>query len=351
MTKKILTIIGTRPNFIKSTLVSKILAKNRIKEVVIHTGQHYDFELSQIFFDELRLECPDAFLKIESGNHGRQTGKMIIEIEKILSSIKPIAVIVYGDTNSTLAGALATAKIPLPLSHIEAGERSFNREAPEEINRIVCDHIATINCCATRRAVSLLKREGINKKVFFTGDIMLDLLLKYKHRAKLPNIKLPDCYIVATIHRAENTDNIEKLKKIILSLGSVEYPIIWPIHPRTQKAIEKNKIKLSKNIKTISPLSYFEMIALQTNSFRIITDSGGIQKEAYWLGIPCVTVLNETSWVQTLKGDWNQLVKDNPMSIKNKLQKIPKGSRDLKEFGDGDAAKNIFKIINDNFFK
>lgn len=348
MKRQIATIVGTRPNFIKSTLLSQSFRRNGIGEALIHTGQHYDFELSQVFFKELELKKPDFYLKVKSVSHATQSGQMMAKIEKILFLIKPCAVVVYGDTNSTLAGALTSVKIHIPVVHIEAGERSGDREQPEEINRIITDHISKINCCATDTAVKNLKSEGIVKDVFFTGDIMLDLFKRYKNRAK-PPFKLPHRYILVTVHRAENTENITKLKKIILSLSKLPDLIIWPIHPRTAKALSQNKIKLPKNIKTLNPVSYLEMLALESKSSRIVTDSGGIQKEAYWFGIPCVTLLSETGWTQTLGGGWNQLAGPT-FNLEQRLKTTPKGKRNIKEFGNGDAAKNIVEIIKSNFF-
>ncbi len=342
--KKIISIVGTRPNIIKSALVSHQLKNYQIEEKVVHTGQHYDYELSKLFIDDLDLKPPDFSLDVGSGSHAFQTGEMMIAIEKILIAQNPSAVLIYGDTNSTLAGALAAAKIYIPLIHVEAGERRLDKKNPEEINRIICDHISQINCCATKKAVEFLKKEGIKKGAFFTGDVMLDLFLKYRKKAKLPQTLPRKKYILLTLHREENTSNNQRLTKITKSLGKIPQQIIWPIHPRSQKAVKDFKIHLPKNITTINPVSYSQMIALEANSKCIITDSGGVQKEAYWLEIPCITLMGTTGWTDTLTGGWNQLAQD-PSRIKSYLNLVPNGRPDIKRFGNGNAAGKICRLI------
>lgn len=341
---KVTTIIGTRPEFTKAYLVSQSLKKTRIDEYVIHTGQHYDNKLSRNIFNDVGYREPDINLNIGSGTHGWQTGKMLIGLEKILIENTPNAVIVYGDTNSALAGALTAAKLNLPVLHIEAGARSFNKEMPEEVNRIIVDHLATINCCATKRNLLQLKKEGIKKGAIFTGDVMLDLIENFKHLMLAPKLVFPKSFLLATIHRAENTDSYKRLSEIFMWLGKIEGQVVFPIHPRTKEKFKRFKIKLPKNIILISPVSYKEMLWLEMHAKKVITDSGGVQKEAYWLGVPCLTFRRETEWTETLKGGWNQLI-----TSENHLQKGLKtkseGKPDIAQFGNGKAVQKVIAEV------
>jgi len=341
----VVTIVGARPNFIKAALVSLELKRNGVDEFMVHTGQHYDAGLSSQIFNDLKIKLPDLNLNVGSGSHAEQTGKMLIEIEKVLLVQKPDAVVVYGDTNSTLAGALAGVKLKIPIVHIEAGERSFDKSMPEEINRIICDHIAKVNCCATKDAVINLKNEGIKEGVFWTGDVMLDLIKKMANAAKQPIDKIPSRFILFTLHRAENTDNRIRLTKTISALAKIDFSIVWPMHPRTGKMMAKFNINFPNNIIVIPPVSYTEMLWLISHSYRVATDSGGIQKESYWLGTPCVTLLKKTPWPQTLKSGWNQEVWDGIELLSEKLFLKPRGKSNVRQFGEGDAAKKIFQSI------
>lgn len=343
MKKNITVIVGARPNFIKATLLLNELSSFNVS--LIHTGQHYDFQMSKKIFEDIMLREPDINLNVGSGTHGYQTGIMIMRIEEALNLTSPHIVVVIGDTNSALAGALAAAKIGVPIVHIESGERLFLKNMPEEINRKICDHLSTINCCATKVAVKHLTIEGLKQTAYFAGDVMLDLFLKYKRKTKAPMDKIPRSYILFTLHRAENVDNGLRLKKIINALERTELQIIWPIHPRSMKMIRNFKINIPKNFRIIKPVVYTEMLFLEKKSQVIITDSGGVQKEAYWSGVPCLTLMENTAWVQTLNGGWNRLA-NNDLSLIPKILEIkPVGSPNISLFGDGHASLKTARII------
>lgn len=348
--KKILSIVGARPQFIKSAPISKELRKN-FREVLVHTGQHYDYNMSPIFFNELLIPTPEYNLGVGSGSHGEQTGRMIIELEKVLIKEKPDLVLVYGDTNSTAAGSLSSAKMNIPVAHVESGLRSFNREMPEEINRIITDHLSDLLFCPTKTAVDNLKKEGIVKRVYNTGDVMYDALISNRELAKnkskiLKKLHLkPEEYLFATIHRPENTDNKENLQNIFSALSLSNETIIIPTHPRTRKMLQEFKIITSGNIKVIDPVGYLDSIQLQINAKKILTDSGGVQKEAYILKIPCITLRKETEWVETVKDRWNILVGSDVTKIKNAIKSFEPRGRQHNYFGKGDSASKIGKIL------
>jgi len=324
-TKKIVTVIGARPQFIKAAPVHDALTKlthdfeddKGITEIVVHTGQHYDFNMSGNICSQLGL-APALNLGINGGSHGEQTGAMIRELEKVFIAETPAIVLVYGDTNSTLAGALAAAKLGISIAHVEAGLRSFNRAMPEEINRVVTDHVANILFAPTETAVRNLLQEGIRENVFLVGDVMYDTVQQNLIRARKDSHILEDYqlkrkgYILATIHRAENTIAAQ-LRPIVDALGraSVSETVVWPMHPRTRHVLEREHTTLNDchgRLRIIEPASYLDMLALESNAKAIVTDSGGIQKEAAWLGVPCVTVRNETEWVETVQSGWNMVV-------------------------------------------
>jgi UDP-N-acetylglucosamine 2-epimerase len=373
---KIVTIVGARPQFIKAASVSRAIhraqkKKRHIEEVLVHTGQHYDILMDKIFFEELNLPKPDFHLGVGSGSHGKQTGMMIERIESVLEKEKPETVVVYGDTNSTLAGALAAAKLNLPIAHIEAGLRSYNRAMPEEINRVLTDHLSTFLFCPTDLAVQNLLKEGLKeekKKIIRNvGDVMYDSILYYAEVAEkkstiledlnlyfsTPNSKLRTRnYYLVTLHRAENTDNPERLKSILRALNEIgtNHPVILPLHPRTKKKIEVYHLSSKFNhIHFIEPISYLDMLKLEKNAGAILTDSGGVQKEAYWLKIPCLTLRGETEWVETIQGGWNQLVgteyKRIIQGIKN-LEKRRFFKRGEETFGEGRASEKIVQLLS-----
>jgi len=348
---KIISIVGARPQFVKAAPLSKELRKN-FREILLHTGQHYDHNMSPIFFKELSIPKPDYNLGIGSGSHGEQTGKMLGAIEKILLKEEPDLVLVYGDTNSTLAGALAAAKLHIPIAHVEAGLRSYNRKMPEEINRVVVDHLSDLLFCPTETAVSNLKLEGITRGVFNTGDIMLDSLsssLKAAQRKSRTLEKLnlkSKTYLYATVHRPENTDNRRNLKNILDAFGESDKTIVFPVHPRTQRMIKEFKLKIPKNIRMISPVGYLDSLQLQVSAKKVLTDSGGIQKEAYVLKVPCITLRTETEWKETVKDGWNVVVGANKEKIIDSIKNFsPKGKQN-NYFGTGDSVSKIVKIIS-----
>ncbi|WP_299238962.1 UDP-N-acetylglucosamine 2-epimerase (non-hydrolyzing) [Sulfurihydrogenibium sp.] len=349
---KILTVVGARPQFIKLAPLSKILRENGINEIIVHTGQHYDENMNDLFFKELEIPEPDYNLGIGSGSHGEQTGRMLVEIEKIILKENPDLVIVYGDTNSTLAGALAASKLHVKLAHVEAGLRSFNKRMPEEINRVLTDHVSDILFCPTQTAVENLKNEGITNGVYLVGDVMFDALL---HFSKISDIKSnilerlnikPKEYYLATIHRAENTDNYERLKNILTAFSKLDEMVVFPIHPRTRKMINYyglDDLLENNNVKVIDPVGYLDMLKLEKNAKAILTDSGGVQKEAFWLKVPCITLRDETEWIETVNLGWNRLVGSN-------VEKILEAVRDLKfgtdvDFDNDFSAKKMYEII------
>jgi UDP-GlcNAc3NAcA epimerase len=349
---KILTVVGARPQFIKLAPLSKILRENGINEIIVHTGQHYDENMNDLFFKELEIPEPDYNLGIGSGNHGEQTGRMLIEIEKIILKENPDLVIVYGDTNSTLAGALAASKLHIKLAHVEAGLRSFNKRMPEEINRVLTDHVSDILFCTTQTAVENLKNEEITKGVYLVGDLMFDALLHFSKISDMKsnilerlNIK-PKEYYLATIHRAENTDNYERLKNILTAFSKMDEMVVFPIHPRTRKMINYyglDGLLENDNVKVIDPVGYLDMLKLEKNAKAILTDSGGVQKEAFWLKVPCITLRDETEWIETVNLGWNRLIGSN-------VEKILKAVRDLKfgtdvNFDNDFSAKKMYEII------
>jgi len=356
---KIVTIVGARPQFIKAAPVSKAFQKERtIQEILVHTGQHYDQNLSNIFFKELKIPKPKYQLGVGSGSHAVQTGKISVGVEKILLKEKPDLALVYGDTNSTLAGALAAAKVNIPIAHVEAGLRSFNRAMPEEINRIVTDTLSAILFVPNKTAVKNLKAEGLGKNVYLVGDVMLDAAKLFgkksiSSRQFSQQFNLTkDNYFLLTIHRAENTDNKIRLSNILKAMSKMaqQHAVIFPIHPRTKKSIKKFRLThLLKKISILPPLGFLEMISLESNADLIITDSGGIQKEAYFHKVPCVTLRDQTEWVETVKAGWNRLVKVD--LIPDIIQGINRslnynGHRKvINEYGNGNATKKILKVI------
>lgn len=347
---KILSIVGARPQFIKASVVSKAV-RQKCREVLLHTGQHYDERMSQIFFEEMGIPTPDINLGVGSGTHAEQTSQMMTGIENVLFSHKPDWVVVYGDTNSTLAGSLAAAKLNIPVAHIEAGLRSYNRGMPEEVNRLVCDHLSQVLFCPTRQSVENLAQEGVLNGVYQIGDVMFDALLHYLPLAQnlssiLESLKQNRAsYALATIHRAANTDDPSKLKPLLEALGQISLPVIFPLHPRTRKVISSLGLILPANCVTIDPVGYLDMLQLEANAECILTDSGGIQKEAYWLGIRCITLREETEWVETVAAGWNRLAGTDTAAILDAFNSWkPQGDRPAV-YGDGQAAYRIAAVL------
>ncbi len=347
---KIATILGARPQFIKAWSTSRALRAAGLDEVIIHTGQHYDESLSGRFFTELGLPTPRHHLGIGSGSHGRQTGRMLEQIETVLIAERPDWVLVFGDTNSTLAGALAAVKLHLPVAHIEAGLRSHSRAMPEEINRITTDHISDLLLCPCPAAVTQLAKEGITRGVHEVGDVMQDALLHFVARARAESSVLSSLnlaagtYYVATLHRAELTDNPVRLRALLEALGDLDLPVVLPLHPRTRSRLGGEN-PVFGSLRIVEPLGYLDMLQLVASSARVLTDSGGLQKEAYWLGRPCVTLRAETEWVETVASGWNQLANDSPALIRAAL-KTPLPSTHPALYGTGDAAIRIASLLS-----
>jgi len=356
--KKIITIIGARPQFIKAAMVSRALDKS-IEEIIVHTGQHYDKNMSEIFFDQLNIPKPKYNLGIGSGSHGKQTGEMLEKIEEVLLQEKPDYVMVYGDTNSTLAGALAASKLLIPVIHIEAGLRSYNMAMPEEQNRVLTDHISTILVCPTQTAVENLKKEGITQNVYLTGDVMCDSVLHYSKIADTKinssNINLIPIYEkkeikqwdLATIHRAENTMDNRNLSVILKVFEKLDKMVIFPVHPRIRKMVDELQNKNHyNNIYFVEPVDYLTMLYLTNNASKVVTDSGGLQKECYILDTPCITIRNQTEWVETLKNGYNILAKSEEQELYTKIKNAKiEDKNKIHYYGDGHASKEISQII------
>ncbi|MFZ1343883.1 non-hydrolyzing UDP-N-acetylglucosamine 2-epimerase [Thiothrix eikelboomii] len=356
---KILTVIGARPQFIKAAAVSHTFAQqDGIQEVLLHTGQHFDKNMSEVFFKELGIPKPTYNLGIGGGLHGAMTGAQLVGIEEILLQEKPDWVLVYGDTNSTLAGALAAAKLHIPVAHIEAGLRSFNRRMPEEINRVVTDHISALLFAPSATAMQHLMHEGIPTEYCHqVGDVMYDAALLFGERAKQQSTILQQLnltageYILTTIHRAENTDNLQRLQNILKSLSeaSQTLPIIWPVHPRTRNLLQQQGLYtlLGKNVHIIEPVGYLDMVMLEQHAAVIATDSGGIQKEAFFYHIPCITLRDETEWVELVDAGWNHIVPPtNTDNITHTLlAAIQSYGTPIHPYGDGHSSSQIAKIL------
>jgi UDP-N-acetylglucosamine 2-epimerase len=353
---KVLTVVGARPQFIKSAPVSRELRKVAT-EVVVHTGQHYDANMSDVFFEELKIPKADYNLGIGSGRHGEQTGNMLTGIERVLIKERPDAVLVYGDTNSTLAGALTAAKLHVPVAHVEAGLRSYERRMPEEINRIVTDHLSTLLFAPTSTAVKNLRREGIRKGVHLVGDVMYDAVLQNIQVAEARSRILrlltirPKAYVLATVHRAENTDDARVLRNIVEAFWKIsrDEPLIWPVHPRTRKVLARLALRTPRRsqLSLIEPISYLDMLKLEKNARVILTDSGGVQKEAAWFEVPCVTLREETEWVETVEAGWNTLAgTDREKIVKAAAKASPPRAKTARKVGlKQGAMRSIVRLL------
>ncbi len=357
--RKIVTVLGARPQFVKASVVSAALkGAGRVDEVVVHTGQHFDANMSQVFFTELGMARPAYQLDIHGGSHGEMTGRMLIETERVLLAEKPDAVLVYGDTNSTLAGALAAVKLHIPVAHVEAGLRSFNMHMPEEINRILTDRIASWLFAPTAAASHHLAAEGLEPgRVHVVGDVMYDVALHYGARVTARGGPMqvlglePGGYVLATVHRAENTDDPQRLAAIVDGLAAVaaHIRVVWPLHPRTRAVLQQSGRypSLAQQVTLIDPVGYLDMVQLEKHAALITTDSGGVQKEAFFYQVPCVTLRSETEWVELVEAGWNRLAP--PSSAAAVLQAVlgAIGSRgqDVRPYGDGQAAQAIAEIL------
>lgn len=347
----VLTVVGARPQFVKAAVLSRAL-RGRCREILVHTGQHYDDGLSEQFFRELEIPRPDHMLEVGSGSHGSQTGQMLVRIETVILEERPDVVVLYGDTNSTLAGALAAAKIGVPIAHVEAGCRSYDRGMPEEVNRVVTDHVSTLLFCPTRRSVENLQREGITSGVHDVGDLMFDLqVCQTADVGRSPTVLdglglSPGAYLVLTIHRASNTDRVDRLERILRSLHRQDVPVVFPVHPRTRKLISQDLLESDSLIRFIDPVGYRDMLALVRDARMVLTDSGGVQKEAFFHGTPCVTLRDTTEWMETVDAGWNRLVgTDYEAMIEAIRSWRPVGSRPRGLFGDGHAAARMADIL------
>jgi UDP-GlcNAc3NAcA epimerase len=349
---RVLTVVGARPQFIKAAPVSRVL-RARHDEFLLHTGQHYDVEMSEVFFQQLGIPTPDRNLDVGSGDHGAQTGAMLAGVEATAKEYRPDWVLVYGDTNSTLAGALAAAKLHFPVAHVEAGLRSYDRRMPEELNRVVADHVSTLLLCTGETAVANLAREGIRDGVKVTGDVMYDVFLQHVEVARrecrvVANLGLePGAYHLLTVHRPENTDDPAHLRSILAGVAASPQKVVCPAHPRARAALAGTGLEVPSNLLLVDPVGYLEMLALEDAAELILTDSGGVQKEAYFAGKPCITLRQTTEWPETVQAGWNTLAGADADAIRSALLSFrPDGPRPVL-FGDGHAAERVVEALEE----
>ncbi len=348
---RIVSVVGARPQFVKAAVLSRALRK-RHNEALVHTGQHYDDLMSDVFFRELGLPAPDVNLGVGSASQAIQTARMIEALEPVLREQAPDLVLVYGDTNSTLAGALTAAKLGLPLAHVEAGFRSYDRSMPEEINRVLTDHVSRYLFCVTPASVECLRREGIERGVYQVGDLMYDSLLTALPRAKsieaeslAANGVEASGYYLATVHRPANTDDAIALESICEALGRLNEPVVLPLHPRTKAALTEAAIEVAANVRVVEPVGYFEMLALERNAKAVLSDSGGVRREAYFLGVPSVTLRDNSEWPETLDTGWDVLAGTNPDRIVEAAQRARPETPRPPIFGDGRTAARIVEVL------
>jgi UDP-N-acetylglucosamine 2-epimerase len=352
---KIVSVVGVRPQMIKLFPVSRAL-RARHTEVIVHSGQHYDFLMSDVFVSQMGIPRPDYNLAVGSGSHAEQTAKMLVGLERILAQEVPDVVLVFGDTNSTLAAALAASKVNIPIAHVEAGLRSFNRAMPEEINRVVTDHVSDLLLCPTETAVRNLSREGIVNGVSMVGDVMLDAALHFSAAASLHSERLaplrlePLQYLLATIHRASSTDTPGVLAGFLDTFAAIDETIVLPLHPRTRRAVTDAGLTASKNVVVMDPVGYLDMLALEKNARMVLTDSGGVQKEAFFFGVPCLTLRTETEWSELVEVGWNRVVgQDRDAILAAARDWVPTGPRP-EVFGTGQAAHRIVEVLDGSPF-
>jgi UDP-N-acetylglucosamine 2-epimerase len=355
-------VVGARPQFVKAAAVSRAVQAHNaaglnpeVREFVVHTGQHFDDCMSGVFFRELGISPPAVNLAVGAGGHGRQTGRMLELLEDVFLREKPAQVVVYGDTNSTLAGVLAAAKLRIPVAHVEAGLRSFNRRMPEEINRIVADSLADVLLCPSHTAVANLRREGASGDVHLVGDVMYDSMVHYLAEAEeasgvLGHLGLrPGEYYLATVHRSENADDPERLARIVAGLEASSLPVILPLHPRTRRTFSGAVSRRLGVVRTIDPVGYLDMLMLERHARAILTDSGGVQKEAYWMGVPCITLREETEWTELVDEGWNWLAGADEERIRAGMawaESILRGKARRAVYGEGRAAERIVAILS-----
>ena len=350
---RVLSIVGARPQFVKMAVVCRAAATQGVEHHIVHTGQHYDAEMSDVFFQELDIPAPDHHLGVGSGSHGAQTGEMIKRLEPVLAQEQPDWVLLYGDTNSTLAGAVVASKMGLRVAHVEAGLRSFNRRMPEELNRIATDHLSDLLLCPTQTAIENLQREGLESRAVLTGDVMYDAVLAFRHRAERRGGPLaerwrPGAFALATVHRAENTDDRARLRNIMEALDQIATticPVVLPLHPRTEKRLGEMGWA-PRALEVIRPVSYLEMILLQSRARFILTDSGGVQKEAYFAKVPCITLRDETEWLETLENGCNALAGADSRKIQTAVLNATVQAGPWEAvYGDGRAGLAIIEAL------
>jgi UDP-N-acetylglucosamine 2-epimerase len=350
---KILSVVGARPEFVQAMPISQALRSGH-QEVLVHTGQHYDYQMSEAFFDELDIPVPDYNLGVGSATQAQQTAEIMVGLEKVLLEEKPDFMVMRGDTNSSLAAALTASKLNIPFAHVEAGERSFNRTMPEEINRLVADRLANLHFCVSQAAERNLLAEGLSGSMYWVGDVMLDALLYAQPFARekskiLEKLQIePRNYSLVTIHRAANTDDPKRLEQIVAALNQVSETVILPVHPRTQKALSGLHLHIEDNVRIIDPVGYFDMLVLEENARLIATDSGGVQREAYYLEIPCLTLRDETEWMGTVEAGWNKLTgADQNLILENWFGFIPPNDHP-SIYGIGNAAQRIVDVLDNS---
>jgi UDP-N-acetylglucosamine 2-epimerase len=349
---KIVSIVGARPEFIQGSPVSRALRPHH-QEILVHTGQHYDYKMSQAFFDELEIPAPDYNLEVGSGQHGQQTAQILARLEEVLLQEQPDLVIIRGDTNSTLAGAIAASKLHIPLAHIEAGERSYDRRMPEEINRVVSDSISNMHFCVSKAAIRNLAKEGVTDCVHWVGDVMYDAMIfnrpiAYRNSNMVESLGLErGGYALVTVHRAANTDDPVRLGQIVNILNNAPEPVVFPAHPRTRKALTHLGAAFAPHVCVIDPVSYFDMIVLEDNARLIATDSGGVQREAYFLSKPCLTLRDETEWTETVTAGWNRLMPLELNTVLEAWQNFTPPTEQPPIFGDGKAGEKIARLIEE----
>lgn len=348
---KIVSVVGARPQFVKAAVLSRVI-RQRHDEVLVHTGQHYDDLMSDVFFRELELPAPDANLGVGSASQAIQTARIMQALDPLLAQRKPDLVLVYGDTNSTLAGALTAAKLGLPVAHVEAGFRSYDRSMPEEINRVLTDHVSRYLFCVTQTSVECLRREGIESGVSVVGDLMYDSLLTALPRATAMRAGILERhrvevggYYLATVHRPANTEDAAAMRSIVDALGQLDAPVIMPLHPRTRAALESASIEVAANVQAVEPVGYFEMLSLECGAKAVLSDSGGVRREAYFLGVPSVTLRDSTEWPETLETGWDVLTGTDPDRIVAAAQRLRPESPPPPIFGDGTAAARILEVL------